>query len=150
MWMLLCLDREQRLVYVLGDVFGVADAVGAELLDATRENVRQRLSRARRDLHSFMNDKCGLVDPANPCRCAKKTRGFVQAGYVDPDRLLFARERVVRVREVVGAAADALATLDERCADIFRQHPFHESPDLVPALRRLLATPDFARATEPA
>jgi RNA polymerase sigma factor (sigma-70 family) len=146
--MLLCLEREQRLVYILGDVFGVTDVVAAELLDTTRDNFRQRLARARRDLHNFMNDKCGLVDPANPCRCTKKTRGFIQAGYVDPHKLLFARERVVQVREIVRAAADALATLDDRCADIFRQHPFHESPDLVPALRRLLASPEFTRATE--
>ena len=97
---------------------------------------------------NFMSDKCGLVDPANPCRCAKKTRGFIQAGYVDPHKLLFARERVLQVRAVVRAAADALATLDDRCADLFRQHPFHESPDLVPALRRLLASPEFTRATE--
>jgi RNA polymerase sigma factor (sigma-70 family) len=146
--MLLCLDREQRLVYILGDVFGVSDVVGAELLDTTRDNFRQRLARARRDLHNFMNDKCGLVDPANPCRCAKKTRGFIQAGYVDPHHLRFARERVLRVREVVRAAADALATVDDRSADIFRQHPLHASPDLVPALRRLLASPEFTRATE--
>src|SRR5213078_2991350 len=67
--MLLCLDRAQRLVYILGEVFDVTDAVGAELLEISRDNFRQRLTRARRDLHNFMNDKCGLVDPANPCRC---------------------------------------------------------------------------------
>jgi len=146
--MLLCLEREQRLVYVLGDIFGITDVVGAELLDTTRDNFRQRLARARRELHNFMNDKCGLVDPANPCRCAKKTRGFIQAGYVDPQKLLFARERVRQVRELVWTTADALATLDDRCADIFRRHPIHESPDLVPALRQLLASPEFTRATE--
>jgi RNA polymerase sigma factor (sigma-70 family) len=147
--MLLCLEREQRLIYVLGVIFGVTDAIGAELLDVTRETFRQRLARARRDLHNFMNDKCGLVDAANPCRCAKKTRGFIAAGHVDPRNLLFARERVLQVREVARAKADALATLDDQCADIFRQHPFHESPDLVPALRRLLASPEFTRATDP-
>ena len=146
--MLLCLEREQRLVYLLGDIFDVTDVVGAELLDMTRENFRQRLARARRDLHNFMNDKCGLIDPANPCRCAKKTQGFIAAGYVDPHKLLFARERVLQVRDVTRAAADALASLDGRCADIFRQHPFHESRDLVPALRRLLASPEFTRATD--
>src|SRR5439155_25197785 len=59
--MLLCLAREQRLVYILGEIFEVSDAVGAELLDISRDNFRQRLTRARRDLHNFMNDKCGLV-----------------------------------------------------------------------------------------
>ncbi len=31
--MLLCLDREQRFVYLLGEIFGVTDRLGAELLD---------------------------------------------------------------------------------------------------------------------
>src|SRR6184192_2273826 len=84
--MLLCLAREQRLVYILGEIFEVSDAVGAELLDISQDNFRQRLTRARRDLHNFMNDKCGLVRAANPCRCARKTRGFVKAGYVDPTK----------------------------------------------------------------
>ena len=60
--MLLCLSREQRLIYVLGEIFGVSDVLGAELLDISRENYRQKLSRARRDLHNFMQDKCGLVN----------------------------------------------------------------------------------------
>src|SRR5213083_1798838 len=133
--MLLCLDRGQRLVYVLGEIFGVSDAVGGELLEISRDNFRQRLTRARRDLHNFMNDKCGLVDPGNPCRCEKKTRGFIQAGYVDPQNLLFARARVRRVREVVPEAYEALAALDAQCARIFRDHPFYDAPDIVPALR---------------
>src|SRR5262245_9614389 len=56
--MLLCLDREQRLVYILGAIFGVSDRVGAELLETTRANFRQKLARARRDLHNFMQDRC--------------------------------------------------------------------------------------------
>ena len=146
--MLLCLDRPQRLVYILGEIFEVSDAVGAELLDLSRENFRQRLARARRDLHRFMNDKCGLVNRANPCRCARKTRGFITAGYVDPENLLFARDRIQQVRDVVPTTAAALRTLDEQCAQIFRQHPFHESPDLVGALRGLLEGPVFRRAAD--
>jgi RNA polymerase sigma factor (sigma-70 family) len=140
--MLLCLDREQRVTYILGEIFGVTDAVGAEVLEISPDNFRQRLARARRDLHSFMNDKCGLVNPANPCRCARKTRGFIQAGWVDPAGLLFARERVREVRDVAPRTAATLTTLDQQCGEIFRQHPFYEAPDLVPALRRLLASAD--------
>jgi RNA polymerase sigma factor (sigma-70 family) len=146
--MLLCLDRAQRLVYIFGEIFDVSDAVGAELLEISRDNFRQRLARARRDLHNFMNDKCGLVDPANPCRCEKKTRGFIQAGYVDPANLRFARARVKRVREVVSETYEALAALDAQCSRIFREHPFYDAPDIVPALRRLIATEEFRRATD--
>jgi hypothetical protein len=87
--MLLCLDREQRIIYVLGEIFGVTDTVGADLLAISPDTFRQRLTRARRDLHNFMNDKCGLVNPSNPCRCARKTRGFMLRG---------SREPVVRAR----------------------------------------------------
>jgi hypothetical protein len=87
-----------------------------------------------------MNDKCGLVNAANPCRCARKTRGFILAGYVDPTNLPFAREHVRQVRAVVPTNAHALS--------IFRQHPLHDSPDLVPAMRRLLQSPGFRRATD--
>jgi len=146
--MLLCLDRGQRLIYILGDIFEVSDTVAAELLEISRENFRQRLARARRDLPNFMNDKCGLVNRANPCRCAKKTRAFMQAGYVDPRNLLFARDRIRQVRDVVPTTYEAIATLDEQCADVYRQHPLYDSPDLVPALRRLLDGHAFRQATD--
>jgi RNA polymerase sigma factor (sigma-70 family) len=145
--MLLCLDREQRLTYILGEIFEVTDTVAAELLEISGENFRQRLARARRDLHNFMNAKCGLVNRANPCRCAKKTRGFIQAGYVDPEHLLFAREHVRQVREVVPQTYGTIRRLDDRHADIYRQQPFYESPDLVPMLRRLVESPDFKQIT---
>src|SRR5438093_7312754 len=110
--MLLCLDREQRLVYVLGEIFGVTDAIGAELLETSRDNFRQKLSRARRDLHSFMQDQCGLVNKANPCRCAKKTQAFMKAGYVNPHNLLFVKTHVARVRDVSPKVHEAIDALD--------------------------------------
>jgi RNA polymerase sigma factor (sigma-70 family) len=146
--MLLCLDRGQRLVYILGEILDVGDAVGAELLEISPENFRQRLSRARSDLHSFMNDKCGLVNSANPCRCAKKTRGFMEAGYIDATNLVFAHARMTQVRDAVAATARAVATLDEQCARIYREHPFYEPPDIAHALRRLIDSSDFRRAVD--
>jgi RNA polymerase sigma factor (sigma-70 family) len=141
--MLLCLDRQQRLVYILGEIFGITDVVGSELLDISRDNFRQKLSRARRDLHSFMHDRCGLVNQANPCRCAKKTQAFMRAGYVDPRSLLFAREHVTRVREVAIKLHDDVEALDEAYAAIHRDHPFHSPPDFIAAVRRLIDRPDF-------
>jgi RNA polymerase sigma factor (sigma-70 family) len=146
--MLLCLDREQRLVYVLGEIFGVTDAVGAQLLELSRPNFRQKLTRARRDLHSFMEGQCGLVNAANPCRCAKKTQGFAQAGYLDPEKLLFARDRVTRVREVAEKKCDELDALDVAYGEIHRDHPFLEPPDFVAALRSLIGGTEFKRTLE--
>ncbi|MBI3561837.1 MAG: RNA polymerase sigma factor [Gammaproteobacteria bacterium] len=141
--MLLCLDREQRLIFILGGIFGVSDVVGAELLELSRDNFRQKLSRARRDLQNFMQDKCGLVNTANPCRCAKKTRGFITAGHVDPNNLRFARERVTHVRDVAARVTAEMTGLDAAYAEVYRDHPFQKSPNFVAALRELLNQPEF-------
>ena len=145
--MLLCLDREQRLTYILGAIFEVSDTVAAEVLEISPENFRQRLARARRDLRNFMNDKCGLVNQANPCRCAKKTRGFIQAGHVDPENLLFVRERICEVREAAPKAYETIKTLDDKCADIYRRHPFYKPPDVGQMLRQLLESAGLRLAT---
>jgi RNA polymerase sigma factor (sigma-70 family) len=141
--MLLCLDREQRLIYILGEIFGVTDKVGAELLEISRENFRQKLTRARRDLHHFMQNQCGLINKANSCRCAKKTRAFMNAGYVNPENLLFARAHVTRVREVARKTCDDMESLDVAYAEIHRDHPFLEPPDFVASVRNLLNLPEF-------
>ncbi len=141
--MLLCLSREQRLVYILGEIFGVTDAVGAELLAVGRDSFRQKLSRARRDLHQFMHGQCGLVNAANPCRCAKKTQAFISAGYIDTNKLLFASEHVTRVRDVAQRAHETLEALDQAYAEIHRGHPFLEGRDFVAQLRDLMQQPDF-------
>ena len=146
--LLLCLDREQRVVYILGAIFGVSDAVGAELMEISRDNFRQKLSRARRDLHSFMNDQCVLINTANPCRCAKKTQAFMKAGYVDPANLMFAQGHVNRVREVAPRVNEGIEGLDAAYAEIHRDHPFHRSPDFVAALRDLMNQPAFQSILE--
>jgi len=146
--MLLCLDREQRLTYILGEIFAVTDAVAAEVLEISCDNFRQRLARARRDLRNFMNDKCGLVNPANPCRCAKKTRGFIDAGDVNPENLLFTRDRLCEVRDAVPKAYATIRTLEDQCADIYRGQPFYKPPDLGQRLRQLVESPELRRATD--
>jgi RNA polymerase sigma factor (sigma-70 family) len=142
MGMLLCLSREQRVVYILGELFGITDAVGAEVLDVTPANFRQKLSRARRDLYSFMNDKCGLVRESNPCRCARKTRGFIEAGIVDANRLRFAGAKVERLRDAAPARSEQLDELEAEYAGLFRDHGLYDAPDAAGMVRDLLASPD--------
>jgi RNA polymerase sigma factor (sigma-70 family) len=145
--MLLCLNRDQRLAYILGEIFGVTDVVAAEVLEVTCDNFRQRLARARRDLRNFMNGRCGLVNRANPCRCANKTRGFIEAGDVDPNNLLFTGDRLGEVREAVPRTYETIRTLDDQYGDIYRGHPFYKPPDLGQRLRQLVESSDLKRAT---
>jgi len=139
MGMLLCWDRKQRLIFTLGEILGASDAVGGEVLEMTADNFRQCLARARRDLHSFMNGQCGLVNTNNRCRCSKKTRGFIEDGHVDPHRLLFVPQHVQQVRDAAPATVRGIEDVVERQhADIFRDHPFLRPADQVGWLRRTL------------
>jgi RNA polymerase sigma factor (sigma-70 family) len=144
--MLLCLDRKQRLIFTLGEIFGASDTVGSEILEMTPDNFRQALSRARRDLYQFMNDQCGLVNTNNPCRCPKKTKGFIDAGHVDPSNLRFVPLHLQRIRD---AAADTVRQIDDvvdrQHAALFREHPFLEPKDQIHWLRQLLDQGDFRK-----
>jgi hypothetical protein len=141
MGMLLCFDREQRLVFVLGEIFEVSDAIASEILDMSKDAFRQKLARARRQLvssgtSSFMQEQCGLVNRANPCRCARKTLGFVRDGIVDPRRLVFHQAHLALVREVCAARKGAFDELVDRAhASLFRETPFYEGPDIAARLR---------------
>jgi len=143
MGMLLCLDRKQRLIFTLGEILGASDRVGGEVLEMTADNFRQCLARARRDLHSFMTDQCGLVNKSNPCRCAKKTRGFIERGHVDPHRLLFVPDHFERVRDIAGETVREIEDIVERQhAAIYREHPFLQPSDEIHGLRRMLERDD--------
>lgn len=143
MGILLCLDRKQRLIFTLGEILGASDTVGGEVLEMSSDNFRQCLARARRDLHSFMNNQCGLVNTSNPCRCPKKTRGFIEHGHVDPQRLLFVPAHVERVRDVAGETVREIEDVVEReHAALYREHPFLRPADEIHWLRRMLQRED--------
>jgi RNA polymerase sigma factor (sigma-70 family) len=145
--MLLCLDRKQRLIFTLGEIFGASDTVGSEILEITPDNFRQCLSRARRDLYQFMHGQCGLVNANNPCRCAKKTRGFIEAGHVDPAHLQFVPQHLRRVSEVAGETVRFIeTTVDDHYSAIFRDHPFLEPKSQLDWLRQLLDRGDLRTA----
>jgi hypothetical protein len=141
--MLLCLDRRQRLIFTLGEIIGVSDTVGGEVMDMTADNFRQSLARARRDLYQFMNNQCGLVNASNPCRCPKKTKGFIDEGHVDPRNLLFASPYIKRIREAADNTVREIDDVADRSyAAIYRDHPFLEPSDQALWLRRILDRPD--------
>lgn len=137
--MLLCLSREQRLAYVLGSIFSVPDTLAAEILEIPAATFRKRLQRARADLHNFMNGQCGLINKDNPCRCARKTRTFMDAGFVDRNNLKFQRDRVASIDEV--APRDAGVVYDKLTNDypaLYRNHPFSDPKQLAERLSKML------------
>lgn len=133
--MLMCLDRRQRLAFVLGEVFGVTSGQGAEIMEVSPANFRQLLGRARQDLYQFMQNKCGLVNTANPCRCTKKAGAFMRNGWLDPDRRQFTTERLVAVREVASDRLDELQVAQRLYAEVYRDTPLTAAPAILERIR---------------
>jgi RNA polymerase sigma factor (sigma-70 family) len=149
MGMLLCLDRKQRLVFTLGEILGASDSVAGELLEMTADNFRQCLTRARRDLYSFMHHQCGLVNKNNPCRCPKKTKGFVERGHVDPEQLLFVKEHVDDMKQAAGETVRKIEdALELQYAAIYREHPFLQPSDQTGWLRQMLESEQVRSALD--
>ena len=122
--MLLCLSKEQRIIYILGEMFEIGHTLGAEILGITTGNFRIKLMRARKELYNWMNNKCGLVNTNNPCRCSKKTRGYISEGKVDPDNLKFNTGYKSRISELSKKNAVPFTnTVDELNKKVFQSHP---------------------------
>jgi hypothetical protein len=91
-----------------------------------------------------MHERCGLINQANPCRCARKTRSFIERGYVDPQRRSFTQERLAQIAEIASDRTQELHQLfEQQHATIYREHPFLAAPDFSARLRQLIKTPAF-------
>jgi RNA polymerase sigma factor (sigma-70 family) len=137
--MLLCLDRDERIAYILGDVFELRSDDAGQVLGIEPAAFRKRLSRARDRVREFMRGHCGLVNADAACSCSRRVRPAIRRGRVDPAHLLFAGRgdpapRRLPVLEAVGEM--------ERLHDIaaiHQSHPRYRAPERVTAeIKRVL------------
>ena len=123
--MLLCLDREQRLIYILGELFEFSDVIGSEIMEISRENFRVKLHRTKKQLYNFMDNKCGLINKSNPCRCARKTAGFIKLGYVDPQKRSFQKDAIKNIDKMVDQKVEDYShKIIPNYQQLFQEHPF--------------------------
>jgi RNA polymerase sigma factor (sigma-70 family) len=146
--MLLCLSREQRIAYLLGDLLRFTDAEGARVCDIGPATFRQRLARARAVMRQLMGQRCGLVRASNPCRCDKLVRASMDAGVLDPADPRWARHAGVTLPIETTTLDTAARELDlaVAVAEVYRGDPPFAAPEavwagLARALPTLLAAP---------
>ncbi len=142
--MIMCLDRVQRLIYIVGEVFEIDHNLASEIFETTPDNFRQKLSRARKDLYQWMHNRCGLVNLNNPCRCKSKTKAFVEAGYVDPKNYKWLSNYHIKIHELSETRLDDV--LDERdkiYSQLYREHPFKTSLKANQVLDTILKNKQF-------
>jgi RNA polymerase sigma factor (sigma-70 family) len=139
--MLLCLDREQRLIYILGELFEFPDTIGSEIMEMSKENFRVKLHRAKQQLYSFMDNKCGLINKKNPCRCARKTAGFIKMGFVDPVNLHFQKDVIATIDKIAGNRVEAYGNrVLSEYQKLYLGHPFLKSPHNLESIRKLISS----------
>lgn len=123
LFMLMCLDRNHRLAYILGEIVELGHREAAEVLGITPTTFRKRLSRARASITSFMTSRCGLANPANACRCRRRISTAIDLGRVDPANLLFASS--LDQAKAFPQVLVKIRQLEEtrRAAALYRSHP---------------------------
>ncbi|MEL6698620.1 MAG: RNA polymerase sigma factor [Bacteroidota bacterium] len=122
--MIMCLNREQRLIFILGASFGIDHNLGGEIFNISPQNFRVKLHRARKELFNYMNNKCGLVNKENPCRCPKKAKALKQMGVLDEEKRVFNIQTKVKVKHFVEEHhTAALDDFTETYTRLFQEHP---------------------------
>ena len=109
--MLVSLDRDLRIAYVLSDIFLLPSEEGAEVLEIEPAAFRKRVSRARERLYEFVGSWCGVYAPDNPCRCNKQVDAAVERGLLDPSDLYMSRHRMRPHPARLARAADEVTEL---------------------------------------
>lgn len=144
--MLMCLTRDQRLVYILGDIFEIGHTAGAEVLAISPDNFRQRLARARADLHAFIHNRCGLINPTNACRCPKKTRLWIDQGLINKDKLVFNTRYTKRVNEIAQEfRKDDVASASTLHELLYQNHPYQSGQREQQLITDLLSRPEVTK-----
>ncbi|WP_084510811.1 RNA polymerase sigma factor, partial [Nocardia lijiangensis] len=92
--MLQCLSRDERVVFVLGEIFELKAAEAAWILGTTPAACQKRLERVKQRLGTFLRSTCGLVEPTAFCRCPRRVDKARALGRIDLDRPAFATHRV--------------------------------------------------------
>jgi len=139
--MLMCLDNKYRIVFIIGEILGFDDKIGSEIVEVSPENFRMILSRAKKQLYSFMNNKCGLINKNNPCRCSKKTKSFIKAGYVNPKNLLFYPKYKTFIETVSKEKQDEMEDyLYKEYRNLYKNHTFLSNKEFAIELNKILTS----------
>lgn len=126
--MLMCLDRDHRFAYVLGDIFELSGAEAAEVLEITPAAFRKRLSRARARVEAFTAARCGVVSSDAPCSCSSRIAPALELGRIDAQDLLFTSHPVAAAQPAEARAVVELLSSACDAATLMRSNPRFAAP----------------------
>lgn len=127
--MLMCLDRDHRMAYVLGEIFGLSSAEAADILEIRSAALRKRLSRARARVQAFTSARCGLVGADAPCSCSSRIAPALELGRIDAQNLLFTAHPLAEAQPAEAAAVATLIASACDAATLMRSNPRFAAPE---------------------
>jgi RNA polymerase sigma factor (sigma-70 family) len=139
--MLLALERDQRIAWILAEIFELDSNEAADVLDIDAATHRKRVSRAREKLGAWMQAHCGLVRPDNPCSCRRQIPVGIDIGVIDPSSLEFATHPTRKA----GRLQREFSRLDDAdqmkvAAYVLCSHPDYKAPQRLHAKIRELVS----------
>ncbi|HBQ10652.1 MAG TPA: RNA polymerase sigma factor [Myxococcales bacterium] len=137
--MLLSMDRDHRLAFILGTVFELDSHAAAEILEISPAAFRKRLERARTRLDGWMQRQCGLVNASAGCSCIRQVALAKEHGHIDMESRPYSthpsRERQVSLVQLRQTTAE----LDAFARELMN-HPRYATPEAVTTkVRELIA-----------
>jgi RNA polymerase sigma factor (sigma-70 family) len=124
--MLRCLSPEERIALILVEMLGADDSLAAGILGISKESFRQRLSRGRAKLRPVLEERCGLRNEANACRCARQAAAKQTLGAITPVWTCLPVEKDPQAVE----ARESLGEL-RRLGQVFATQPPIAAPDVL-------------------
>jgi RNA polymerase sigma factor (sigma-70 family) len=147
--MLMALDREQRLIYVIDTVFDLPSKEAAAVVGITPEAYRQRLSRTRARMDAFVGQTCGLANSDAACTCERQLpaiRHARKAGGIGKASVIAIHAEEFKEAERHFAAFTRVSD----AAAVFRGHPSYRAPEAMrSAIRAVLSQEGFLQRQRP-
>jgi len=142
---LICLNRQQRIVIILGVIFGINSKIGAELLNISSVNFRKILSRSRAKLKNFMGTTCSLVNKKAKCKCHLKITDLINLGYRNPGNLIYDKLKYNNLVKniAVKRVEKFMNRYFYRFNDLFQSQPFWQAPNMLKWLDQTIKNRDF-------
>lgn len=126
--MLQCLDKDDRLIFILGTMFKVDSRIAGDILEMTPEAYRQRLSRIRRKVADFLSTYCGEYG-SGKCRCKDRLNYAIQSHRLNPAELDYTSATEVSIdMEKAHDFKEAMEEIDDLSA-YFSFSKLYESPE---------------------
>lgn len=121
--MLQCLDPQTRCIFILGTMFKIDSKMAGDILGISADNYRQKLSRARKKMASFLKEYCGLN--GGLCNCQNRIGYAILTHRLNPNHLEY-KELKKLDNEVLLNVKTSMEQIDEY-STIFDELPKYQS-----------------------